>query len=133
MRLDEITGARRGYQAFELDAQSRSLLAQRFPPKFSEFIGHHITYAFGVMSDEPLPEADSFRVVGYACDENGLEALVVEVNGTTTRPDGSTFHITWSLDRDAGFKPVNSNHLIKRSGFERIDDPINIHAVPKFF
>jgi len=124
---------RRGYQAFELDAASRSHLAKIFPPKFPEFIGHHITYAFGVMSSDPLPEASRIQVVGYACDPEGIEALVVSIDGTTERPDGKTFHITWSLDRSAGFKPVNSNDLIAKRGWSRMRGSINIVATARFF
>ena len=131
--MEEGSKPRSGYQAFEVSGASRSHLASVFPPKFSEFIGHHITYRFGVKSDEPLSQATSFRVVGYACDDTGLEALVVEVDGSTVRPDGKTFHITWSLDRGAGFKPVMSNDLISKNGYEKISNPINITATAKFF
>lgn len=124
---------RSGYQAFEISTQSRSHLASIFPPKFPEFIGHHITYRMGVKSDVPLPEASSFTVVGYAYDEAGIEALVVEVDGSVVRPDGKTFHITWSLDREAGFKPVKSNDLIASKGYRKISNPINITATAKFF
>lgn len=122
---------RSGYQAFEISPESRSKLAAQFPPKFAEFIGHHITYKFGVKSDLPLPEATSIKVVGYACNDKGIEALVVEVDGSTVRPDGKTFHITWSLDREAGFKPVNSNDLVA-GGWEKVP-AINITATAKFF
>ena len=132
MRFSEVAGARYGYQAFELDASSRAKLAKLFPPKFPEFIGHHITYKFGVSSDEPLPDVSEIQVVGYGCNPKGIEALVVEVNGTTERPDGGVYHCTWSLDREAGFKPVKSNDLLA-GGYERLATPINIHAVPKFF
>jgi len=123
---------RTGYQALELDHGSRSKLAAQFPPKFPEFIGHHITLAFGVKSDQPLPDISGVRVVGYSCDDAGIEALVVEVNGTTQRPDGKTYHVTWSLDREAGFKPVKSNELISSRGYEPVD-PINITATARFF
>lgn len=133
MRLNEITAKPKGgYQAFELSHDSRSKLAQTFPPKFSEFIGHHITYKRGAKSDQPLPEATTFRVVGYACNDAGIECLVVEVDGTTTRVDGGTYHCTWSLDRGAGFKPVNSNDLLQ-GGWDKIPNPINITATAKFF
>jgi len=122
---------RGGYQAFEISHESRSRLAAKFPPKFSDFIGHHITYKRGAKSDQPLPEANTFSVVGYAVNEEGIEALVVEVDGTTVRPDGGTYHITWSLDREAGFKPVASNELLK-SGWESVPK-INIAATAKFF
>lgn len=122
---------RAGYQAYEISHDSRAKLASTFPPKFAEFIGHHITYKTGVKSDMPLPEGTSFTVVGYACNDEGIEALVVEVDGTTVRPDGKTYHITWSLDREAGFKPVKSNDLIA-SGWDKVP-AINITATAKFF
>lgn len=122
-----------GYHAFELSNADRSKLAQTFPPKFSDFIGHHITVNRGAKSDQPLPEANSFKVVGYACDPDGIEALIVSVDGSTTRPDGRTYHITWSLDREAGFKPVSSNDLIARLGYEPLSNAINITATAKFY
>ena len=36
-------------------------------------------------------------MIGRADDGESLECLVVEIDGTTDRPDGSTYHITWSL------------------------------------
>jgi hypothetical protein len=129
MRAHEIISS--GYNGWEVSEASRAQLADVFPPKFSEFIGHHITLKMGVKSDAPLPEATSFQVVGYACNEDGLEALVVSVDGDTTRPDGKTYHITWSLDREAGFKPFHSNALIS-SGWTQVN-PINISATARFF
>ena len=32
------------YIAYELDRKSRQSLASVFPPKYPDFIGHHITY-----------------------------------------------------------------------------------------
>jgi hypothetical protein len=124
---------RRGYIAFEIDNASRSILATRFPPMFSDFIGHHVTYEFGVSYDTPLPSYNSMEVVGYALDNDGLEALVVAIDGSTDRLDGSTYHITWSLDRSAGFKPVDSNRVIRTSGWTKLPKSINISATAKFF
>lgn len=121
----------KGYSGYRLNDDSRSKLAGIFPPKYSEFIGHHITERFGIRKSEAnLPDTVDARVVGYA-ETDGLEALVVEINGTTQRPDGSTYHITWSLDRTKGFKPVHSNNLLK-NGWQNMD-PINIHVTPQFF
>ena len=135
MRAKEITEppkrVKGGLQIFELDEKSRAHLAGIFPPKFPEFIGHHISIRHA-KSDVPLPEAKDIKVIGYACDDAGIEALLVSVDGTTTRPDGKTYHITWSLDRDAGFKPVNSNDLLARVTPERVN-PINITATAMFF
>lgn len=129
MRANEIIKS--GYNGWEVSEASRAKLASIFTPKFSEFIGHHITNRFGIKSDSPLPEGKTFEVVGYACDDQGIEALVVAVDGSTQRPDGKTYHITWSLDRSQGFKPVNSNGLIA-NGWQEVK-PINISATARFF
>jgi hypothetical protein len=36
-------------------------------------------------------------MVGADDDCAHVQALVVEIGGTTRRPDGSTYHATWSL------------------------------------
>ena len=115
------------YIAYVLDNKSRKLLASKFPPKYPEFVGHHITLTFGVSPDASLPSnAKNIKVVGYADDGEGLEALVVEVNGKIQRPDGNIYHITWSLDRSKGKKPVQSNNLVK-SGYTKVE-PISIQT-----
>jgi hypothetical protein len=114
------------YIALVLDDQTRTKLRDTFPPKYKDFIGHHITLKFGVHKDTPLPRNQhSTEVVGYADDGKGIEALVVSLDGKTQRSDGSTYHITWSLDRSKGYKPVDSNKLLT-GGFKKLDNPINI-------
>lgn len=59
------------------------------------------------------------RIGGWLLDPEDREwllackqALVVEISGTTRRPDGSTYHITWSLaDRR---EAVESNDVLRR-------------------
>lgn len=114
MKLDEL--AIKGYSAIPVPEEARADLAERFPPKYPDFIGHHITVAFGITPDKsplPIDYNCAVRVVGYA-EEDGLEALVVTVNRATHRQDGKRFHITWSLDKSKGKKPVMSNDLIER-------------------
>ena len=133
MKAKDILKERHGYIAFELDEQSRNILLKTFPPKYPEVIGHHITHQFGVPEGTKLPsDVKDVKVIGYADDGTSLEALVVDVNGSTQRPDGGTYHITWSLDREQGRKPVHSNNLIKEQGYERIS-PIQITVIPEFF
>lgn len=108
------------YTAYVLDGKSRRELVKRFPPKYPELIGHHATVKFGVPKDAPKPRPAKLEVVGYADDGEGLEALVVAVNGKVHRPDGSLYHITWSLDRSKGRKPVQSNTLVQ-AGYDPID------------
>lgn len=119
------------YTGFELTEKDRAMLAARFSPRFPDFIGHHVTWEFGVENAE-LPAVDKLEVVGYACD-GSLECLVVRYAGTTRRPDGGTLHITWSLDRSAGRKPVDSNTLLATAGFWAGDHPITLTCVPTLF
>lgn len=120
-----------GYLAYTLTSASRTALLHHFKPKYSEVICEHVTYKFPAKSNEDLPPAaHEAHVVGYA-EEPGLEALVVEINGSTKRPDGKLFHITLSLDRSAGKKPVHSNALLSKNGFKHVS-PIPIHLEPAF-
>ncbi len=119
------------YIAFELDKKSRRQLAKTFEPKYPEFIGHHITYKSGVKKDAKLPyPPKKMEVIGYVDDGEGLEALVIAINGSSERPDGNTYHITWSLDREKGKKPVHSNDLIAMKGYTEVT-PVEIKAKPK--
>jgi hypothetical protein len=113
MRIQHIL--KEGYNAYVISDESRNELASIFPPKYPDWIGHHATLDFGVPEDPSLPYGDPAKIVviGYA-EEDGLEALVVSVNGEEYRPDGKRYHITWSLDRSLGKKPVHSNTLIQR-------------------
>ena len=72
------------------------------------------------------------EIVGQADDGRGVQAHVVRIGGTTKRPDGSTYHITWSLDRSRGRKPVESNDVIARQGWTACP-PIPIRFSPARF
>lgn len=114
MKIQEIT--MNNYTAYVLDQSSRDALVQKFPPKYEKFIGHHVTVQFGIGKDAKVPAPAQLKVVGYVDSEDGLEALVVAVNGDTTRPDGKIFHITWSLD-PTKYNPVDSNIVLKAKRF----------------
>lgn len=102
------------YSAYVLDDNSRNTLVERFPPKYSKFIGHHITVQFGGRPELP-PDAE-IKIVGYVDSGDGLEALVASVDGEIKRQDGSVYHITWSLEPDI-YKPVDSNKLLARKRY----------------
>lgn len=114
MKVSEII--MENYTAYVLDQTSRDVLSQRFPPKYGDFVGHHVTVQFGVPADSEPPAPAALKVVGYVDSGDGLEALVVTVNGTSERPDGKIYHITWSLDRSK-YKPVDSNALLASKRF----------------
>jgi hypothetical protein len=132
MRASEFA-VTHGYIGWELGASDRAQLLGEFPPKYPDVIAHHITHHAGASSDEALPEAHSIRVVGYVDDGEGLECLVCEVDGSTQRDHGGQYHITWSIDRAAGYKPVHSNKVIAQHDIQTLTPAINIAINPKFF
>ena len=113
---------------WKLPSDERELLLQRFPPKYANVIADHVTLRVG---DGPLPAGPAARIVGRADDGDSLECLVVDLDGTTDRPDGSTYHITWSLG--PGRKAIESNDVLRDRGWEPIDAPIPIELEPARF
>jgi hypothetical protein len=91
-------------------------------------IAHHVTLASKTI--DPLPTATAGEIVGHVNDGEGLQALVVAIGGTTDRPDGSIWHITWSLDQARGREAKQSNDVLRERGFDRIDAPISIRLIP---
>lgn len=111
-----------------LNEDDRVMLLEKFPPAYPDVLADHVTLSVGV---KPLPEATYGIVVGIEDHNTGVQALVVEIAGTTVRPDGLTYHITWSIDRTLGIKPVDSN-LILAFGFDRWYS-IPIRLIPRGF
>jgi len=117
------------YTAHVLTSASREALTHRFPPKYPTFYGHHVTVQFGVKKGTPAPKASTVRVVGHVDSGDGLEVLVVSVNGQTTREDGNTYHITWSINPDSGYAQDDSNKLLQSKRYT-IVRPITILTNP---
>lgn len=116
---------------WKLPSDERDALLERFPPRYSEVIADHVTLRVGATPETPLPGKPDARIVGRADDGNSLECLVVELDGTTGRPDGSTYHITWSLG--PGRKARESNDMLRDLGWEPIDAPIPVELEPARF
>src|SRR3954447_13978866 len=72
----------------------REMLLARFPPSYEKVIADHVTLRTGATPQTPLPRKPEARIVGRGDDGESLECLVVALDGTTERPDGSTYHIT---------------------------------------
>ncbi len=108
-------------------------LLETFPPRYPDLVAHHVTLAIGKETEDmDLPTADTGKIVGVADDGVGIQALVVEIDGTTERPGlGGTYHITWSLDKEGGYSPKMSNDVIA-VGWTPVS-PISITLTPKFF
>ena len=113
---------------WKLPGGERQRLLDRFPPRYRDVIADHVTLCVGGTALPPRPVA---RVVGRADDGDSLECLVVELDGTTDRPDGSTYHITWSLgpNREA----IESNDVLRDGGWEKLATPIPIELEPARF
>jgi hypothetical protein len=117
---------------WKLPRTERELLLQQFPPKYENVVADHVTLRSGANSSTPLPEKPkSSNVVGRADDCDSLECLVVEINGTTDRPDGSTYHVTWSLG--PGRRARQSNDLLSDRGWDYIEKPIPVELTPARF
>jgi len=116
---------------WKLLRDERDALLGRFPPRYEDVIADHVTLRVGATAQTPLPRKPDARIVGRADDKDSLECLVVELDGTTDRPDGSTYHITWSLGH--GRKARESNDLLRDRDWEHIDAPIPLELEPARF
>jgi hypothetical protein len=114
-----------------LHPEDRDRLMAIFPPAYPEVVAHHVTLTSRVQPDFPLPSETEGFVVGVADDGAGVQALVVEIGGTTRRPDGSTYHITWSLA--PGREAVESNDVIRERGWTATLQRHRVRLEPKVF
>lgn len=117
------------YTAYKLTEKARKTLYLLFPPTYPDFIGHHITERFGVPEGTSAPKVPKLvEVVGYINNGDGIEGFLVEVNGSSDRPSGGKYHITWSINRDKGYKPVNTNDYVDQA---KPIHPIRIDVTPE--
>lgn len=116
---------------WKLPREDREMLLQRFPAKYENVVANHVTLRTGATPDTPLPRKPEARIVGRADDGKSLECLVVELDGTTDRPDGSTYHITWSLGPTR--RARESNDVLRDKGWTPIAAPIDIELEPARF
>ena len=122
---------KKGYTGYELTDSARWELMAHIEPIHPDVIAHHVTHEYGVYESLP-PDTNTVRVTAMASNDT-VQAAIVKVNGTTQRPDGKFYHITISIDRAAGAKPVDSNALIADSKNWVAVDPFNLAVMPKFF
>jgi hypothetical protein len=116
---------------WKLPRDERDNLLQRFPPKYEKVVADHVTLESGATPDTPLPNKPEAQIVGQADDGKSLECLVVELDGTTDRPDGSTYHITWSLG--AGREAIESNDVLRDRSWQSLSASIPIELEPARF
>jgi hypothetical protein len=114
---------------WKLPFDERERLLEQFRPKYDNVIADHVTLRVGGTSPPSKPKVA--QIVGRADDGKSLECLVVELDGTTDRPDGSTYHITWSLGPER--KAVESNDVLREQGWEPTAAPVEIELEPARF
>ena len=115
---------------WRLDRGDREQLLERFPPRYAEPVADHVTLETDAQS-KPLPPEAEARIVGRADDGQGVEAMVVALDGSTDRPDGSTFHITWSLE--PGRRAKESNDVIREHSWAAFAETVPISLTPARF
>jgi hypothetical protein len=108
-----------------LHPDDRDRLAAAFPPRYRRVVVPQVALEGAEPPNLPLPAEVEGFVVGVADDGEGVQALVVEVGGTTRRPDGAAYHIPWSLGpgrraaecgemiRERGWTPLPGRHRVR--------------------
>jgi hypothetical protein len=116
---------------WKIGRDDRDMLLERFPPRYENVVADHVTLRADATPETPLPAKPGARIVGRADDGRSLECLVVELDGTTDRPDGSTYHITWSIGPDR--KARESNDVLRDDGWHYIEAPLDLDLEPARF
>lgn len=116
---------------WKLDREQRAALLELFPPKYAFTIADHVTLQAHAPAGAPAPPPCAAAIVGRVDDGEGVEALVVAIDGHAERGDGGTFHVTWSLapTRHA----AESNAVLARLGWKPLAEPIALSLHPAHF
>jgi hypothetical protein len=118
------------YTAWLIPEDERERLLDLFPPRYPDVIAHHVTDHFPA-NGAPLSDITTGTIIGHADDGIGIEALIVEIDGSAKRWDGKVLHITWSMDRSLKYSAWMSNRMIAKDGFKPTDERIPIKLEPR--
>lgn len=111
--------------------EDHRMLLRNFPPKYEPVKEPHCTLTLGTRSRVPLPHPAQGLIIARADDLVGVETLLLSVDGETLRPDGGTYHITWSLA--VGRRPRESNVVIQKTLPIAVYPPILVNLHPARF
>lgn len=101
---------------WKLDRSQRDALLAALPPHYARAVADHVTLS---VSGTDLPDpVSTAAIIGHVDDGLGVEAYVVALDGDTLRPDGGTWHITWSLAE--GRAARESNDVIAAAGWTSV-------------
>jgi hypothetical protein len=116
---------------WKLDRDQRRELLQQFPPQYPNVIADHVTLRPKSSAHAPLPDETHGEIVGRVDDGKGVEAMVVRIDGSTDRPDGGTYHITWSLAD--GRRARESNDVLAARPWQMFDLPMPVRLLAARF
>jgi hypothetical protein len=116
---------------WKLDRDQRMELLQQFPPRYPNVIADHVTLRPKSSAHAALPDETHGEIVGRVDDGKGVEAMIVRLGGTTDRPDGSSYHITWSLAD--GRRAKESNDVLKAHEWQMFDLPMPVRLLASRF
>lgn len=111
---------------WKLDGDQRDALLERFPPAYPNVVCDHVTLK-SEQGQAFEPTDIEAEIIGFANDRQGVQAAVVEIAGSPTRPDGGVYHITWSLAPGRAAK--ESNDVIAALGWAPL--PIGVPVALK--
>jgi hypothetical protein len=120
---------KRAFVGWKVGEAERAALLARFPPRYPQVVADHVTLKLG--KAPKLPTETEAEIVGEADDGRGVQALVVRIGGTTDRPDGSTYHMTWSLA--PGRRAKESNDVVRERGWRPLSAPVPVRLKPHLF
>lgn len=113
-----------------LDSRDRTELLVAIPPRYKAIVAHHVTLVYDP-DRQDLPRETTGEIVGVADDGRGVQAVVVRIGGRVARPDGSIFHITWSLGPER--RAWESNAVLSAQGWTPLSAPIAVRLEPTLF
>jgi hypothetical protein len=130
---NSASSARRRTVGWLLDPAERERLLDVYPPTYPNVVAHHVTLSSGSDVRAGVPDQTRGTIVGRIDDGNGVEAMIVDISGTTDRPGGGTYHITWSLHRAAGREAKESNDVIAKLGWVPTASSQQVRLMPAYW
>jgi hypothetical protein len=100
------------YRSYILSNENRRQLEAMFPPSHERVILDHIT-----ANPTDAAKPTTVEVVGIA-DHEGIQALVVVVDGRRERDDGEPYHISLSATKSASTR--NAGSMINKYGYQNV-------------
>lgn len=116
---------------WRIDPEQRQALLERWTPRYDNIVADHVTLAARIAADTPLPDKATAEIVGRVDDGEGVEAMVVSIDGGTDRPGGGVYHITWSLR--PGREAKESNDVLADLEWRPLRKPVPIDLKPTRF